>query len=117
MVDAARERRAAQNEDMFRQVNERLHLLAVIDGSAAELERFVCECEQTSCSLLVELTPGEYRSVRAEGRRFLVFPDSAHTRPEFETVIERRERYWVVEKRGKVGEEAEYLSDEGPKVL
>lgn len=117
MAGEAREQRAAQNEDMFRQVNDRLHVLAVIDGSSEPLERFVCECAQASCSLVVELTPGEYRSVRAEDTRFLVFPEALHTNSELETVVERHDLFWVVEKRGEAGEEAEYLADQGPKVL
>ena len=45
-------------------------------------ERFLCECSQTSCSRVLELTPSEYRSVRETNRRFLVFPDASHTEPE-----------------------------------
>ena len=69
------------------------------------------------CSLLVELTAAEYRTVREEGTRFLVYPEDAHTDPEFETVTARYDRYWVVEKRGEAGETAEYLADHGPNVL
>lgn len=61
--------------------------------------------------------PGEYRAVRSQGTRFLICPEAAHTNPEFETVLERHDRYWVVEKRGLAGEEAEYLADHGPSVL
>jgi hypothetical protein len=112
-----REKRAARNEDLFRQVNERLHDLAVIAGSSEPHEKFVCECEQTSCSLLVELTAGEYRAVRENDSRFLVFPEPWHTSPELEVVVERRGRYWVVEKRGDAGDEAENLAERGPRLL
>ena len=60
---------------------------------------------------MVELTAGEYRRVRATNRRFLVFPDPSHTSPDLETVVERHERYWVVEKNGEAGEEAEALAE------
>jgi hypothetical protein len=111
------EARAAHNEDLFRQINERLHTLADIHGSTEPRQQFICECEQTGCSLLVELTPAEYRSVRADTRHFLVFPEPAHTSPELEAVVERHDGYWVVEKRGEAGDEADYLADHGPKVL
>lgn len=115
--DVRREQRAARNENMFRQVNERLHVLAGIDRSAEPVERFVCECAQASCSVVVELTPGEYRSVRSEGARFLVAPDPSHTEPLVESVIERCDRYWVVEKFGEAGAAAEDLADDSSTLL
>jgi len=116
-----REERAAENEDLFRRLNERLHTLATIASSsvleADTPERFLCECSQTDCSRVLELTPTEYRSVRATNRRFLVFPDSAHTEPDLETVIEQHEGFWVVEKNGEAGEEAENLAEGNPDPL
>ena len=117
MSSEEREKRAARNEDLFRQVNERLRDLAAIAGSSEPHEKFVCECEQTSCSLLVELSAGEYRTVRTNDRRFLVFPEPWHTSPEVETVVERRDRFWVVEKHGAAGHEAKHLAEEGPSLL
>lgn len=117
MAGDERQKRAARNEDLFRQVNDRLHDLSVLGGPSEGLEKFVCECEQTNCSLLVELAADEYRGVRADGTRFLVFPEPWHTSPELETVVERHDRYWVVEKRGIAGDEAEDLAERGPKLL
>lgn len=115
------ELRAAQNEDLFRRLNERLHVLATVavegTGSDVGTERFVCECSEASCSRVIELTPDEYRSVRARGRCFVVFPDSIHTIPEVENVVERHARYWVVEKKGNAGEEAEALAESDPEPL
>jgi hypothetical protein len=111
MAGSVRETRAARNEDAFRQLNDRLRVLSDIDGSSGPLDQFVCECAQTSCSLVVQLTPAEYRAVRATSTHFLVFPESSHTSPDLETVVARRERYWVVEKRGEAGAVAEELAD------
>lgn len=109
----AREMRAAQNEDLFRRLNERLRALAALDQSGRrpepELERFVCECAQKSCTRVIEATESEYRKVRAMSRRFLVYPDASHTQPELEHVVDRNERFWVVQKDGDAGEEAEAL--------
>jgi hypothetical protein len=114
MSSSGRESRAAENEDLFRRLNERLHALATVASSSvldADVpERFLCECSQTSCSRVLELTPSEYRTVRATNRRFLVFPDAAHIDTSLETVIEKTDRFWVVEKNGEAGEEAESLA-------
>ena len=114
------ERRAAQNEDLFRRLNERLHTLASIGDTSPgtdKLERCLCECSQATCSRVIELTADEYRAVRARDRRFLVFPDATHTVPEVETVVERHRRYWVVEKTGTAGAEAQALAESDPEPL
>lgn len=115
-----RESRAARNEDLFRRLNERLHTLSehaqrgpLSTTKAEEPESFVCECASTECSKVVALTAGEYSAVRATGRRFLVYPDPSHTSPDLEEVVERHERYWVVQKKGEAGVEAQALA-EGP---
>jgi hypothetical protein len=109
-----REARAAENEDLFRRMNERLRALAGVGGSSGSPEgpeRFLCECSTSSCSRVLELTPEEYRHVRAVTRRFLVAPDESHTSPDLERVVERHESYWIVEKFGEAGEEADSLAD------
>jgi hypothetical protein len=105
--------RAAQNEDLFRRLNERLHALSALDRSESvrepELERFVCECSQKGCTRVIELSEGEYGAVRAVSRRFCVYPEASHTEPELEHVVERTERFWVVQKHGDAGDEAAAL--------
>ena len=121
MTPPNRETRAAENEDLFRRLNDRLHALASVASSsvlAADTpEQFLCECSQTSCSRVLQLTPSEYRSVRETNRRFLVFPDPAHTDPSLETVVEEHRGFWVVEKIGEAGEEAENLAEGNPDPL
>jgi hypothetical protein len=105
--------RAAQNEDLFRRLNERLRALSAHDrfvrGAPPGRERFVCECSQKRCTRVIELSEVEYASVRSVSRRFCVYPDASHTEPELEHVVERTERYWVVEKHGDAGDEAAFL--------
>src|SRR4051812_5595165 len=110
------ELRAARNEDLFRRINERLHSLTQIDRRAGpamenDVERFVCECAQTNCSRVLELTTDEYVAVRAVNRRFVVFPDDSHTSRELEDVVERHDGYWIVQKHGEAGREADSLVD------
>lgn len=96
-----RAKRAADNEDLFRRVNERV---AELSGSLETLT-LVCECADTSCSeRLVGIAPDEYQDVRAHGDRFFVA--SGHERPELETVVDAHRGYVVVEKQGEAGEVA-----------
>jgi hypothetical protein len=66
---------------------------------------------------VLELTPSEYRTVRETNRRFLVFPDPSHIDTSLETVVEEHDRFWVVEKHGEAGEEAESLAEGNANLL
>jgi hypothetical protein len=99
-VDKRAERRA-KNEALLREVNERR---AAIDREAGdswadanELFEFVCECGAEDCEERIELTLDEYDEVRQQDDRFPVVP--GHGSPEIETVVERHERYVVVDKK------------------
>jgi len=102
--------RAARNESRFREHNERIeaHNAAHhwVDPPFAD---WVCECARGDCALPVQLTIAEYESVRSEPTRFLVLPSEEHVDAEFERVVERYERYWVVEKVGRAGDVSEEL--------
>jgi hypothetical protein len=96
----AREERLAQNEALFREVNERVaevatHFIEVeTKGEAVE---FTCECGRRDCAEPIAMTVAEYQAIRAESTRFAVLPE--HELPEVETVVERHPTYVVVEKR------------------
>ena len=104
-MDAAQERRV-QNETLFREVNERVEELAVGLAGYGEpdefLNGFVCECGSESCVELVQVTRSQYESVRLDPRRFVILP--GHEDVKAERVIERRGRYWVVEKIGEASQ-------------
>ena len=84
------------SELLFREVNEQIAELTgfFLDGGA---KLFVCECGAKDCSEALELTLSEYEVVREHGSRFVVLP--GHERGG-ERVVERRERFVVVEKLG-----------------
>ena len=103
----AREKRLAQNEALFREINERVRDLAATHGPDDHVYTFFCECSNTDCTLQVELTRGAYESVRAHGNRFLVA--TGHELPDIEHVVERNEGWWVVQKEDEAGEFAEKL--------
>jgi hypothetical protein len=99
--------RRAQNEALFREVNERIEEisggLAEGDQQPEEL-RLVCECGRQECAELLEATVAEYEAVRSNPRCFLVL--AGHEQNEIERVIERNSRFFVVEKYEEAGEVA-----------
>jgi hypothetical protein len=92
--------RVAENENVFRRVNERLEELAADEGPM----RFICECAEIGCREPVTLTVAEYERVRSAPNRFVL--RDGHERPDVERVVGRGEGYVVVEKTGAAGEVA-----------
>jgi hypothetical protein len=102
-----REQRLARNENLFREINERVREIAAEHGADVHLYEFYCECSNTDCTLRVELALRDYERVREHGNRFLVAP--GHDLPEIERIVEQSEGWWVIEKDGAAGELAEGL--------
>ena len=100
----AREERLAQNEVLFRSVNEAIEQQALAFGGLDEYE-FICECMHSTCFDRVSLTVGQYERVRAEGTRFFVVP--GHENVEVEFVVETQPGFVIVEKDGHAGVVAE----------
>jgi hypothetical protein len=103
----AREQRLAQNEALFREVNEKVEAIAAAHGDDDHLYEFYCECSNADCTLQVPATLAAYEGVRAHPRRFLVAPE--HWLPEIETVEATTENWWVIEKHGDAGRLVEHL--------
>lgn len=93
-----RERRVIKNEALFRQVNERIEEVSELVPEGDLLE-FLCECGEQSCLERVELTRGEYEAVRGVPTHFAIMPGHAHE--DFERVVDRAERYDVIEKQAE----------------
>ncbi len=102
--------RAGENESRYRNLNERMepHNAAHV-WVDPPMPDWVCECASTECMKPVRLTFAEYEAVRAEPTRFFVLPDEEHLSLAVERVVERNERYWVVEKIGEAAEVSEQL--------
>jgi hypothetical protein len=98
-----RQKRAAQNENLFREVNERIEDLA----TTAAFTQFVCECLDDHCDQRVSMTVEEYEHVRSDGAQFFVIP--GHNADQIDEVIESSDRYLVVRKMGAGAEVAERL--------
>ena len=91
--------RAARNQALYREVNERLETLneafeSVLDAGSAS----VCECADVNRTATMELTLGEYEALRAHPNRFAVLP--RHALPKVEAIVEDHGRFVVVEKLG-----------------
>ena len=102
---ASRADRAARNEAAFRETNESINRIAGRFDSAEN--DFVCECADPSCAELVTLRLDEYEAVRSRGDRFFVV--AGHDDPAIERVVERQDRFVVVEKIGPGAAIAEEL--------
>ncbi len=103
----ARQKRLAQNEALFREVNERVRAIAAVHGDDNHVYEFYCECSNADCTFQLRATLAEYEGVRAHPTRFLIAVN--HSMPETENVVEENEHWWVVEKQGEPGELVEEL--------
>jgi hypothetical protein len=99
--------RVAMNEATFRKVNEGME--AGQDPSG--MMTFLCECGRMGCNKLIELTRAEYEDVRRNPRRFAIL--DGHEIPDSEEIVERHDRYIVVEKSGDP--EAEIVEHTDPR--
>jgi len=102
-----REQRLAQNEALFREVNEKVKAIAALHGTDEHVYEFYCECANADCSLQVPATIAEYEAVRAHPTRFLVAPE--HWLPDIESIAEKTDAWWVIEKHGDAGRLVEHL--------
>ena len=94
------EERAARNEVLFREANEKL------SDKRKELELggetpFLCECGDPGCTELVRLSVEQYEHVRSRAGWFLIA--SGHDAGEARVVEENAGGYAIVEKSGVAG--------------
>jgi hypothetical protein len=99
-----RERRLAENERLFREVNEGIEQAALRQGQDKHVYDFLCECSNLDCGLALKLTLETYERARSTPTVFIVA--LGHELPEIEEVIERGPNFELVRKRGEAGEVA-----------
>lgn len=104
----SRRRRAAHNQSLFREVNERIADLSAKYAVELATNGYVCECLDMSCAESVQLAHDEYERLREDGNCFFVVP--GHEDPAVEVVVEATRRYLVVKKIGVGAETAEELA-------
>jgi hypothetical protein len=91
-----RVRRVAENEALFRQVNE--HVVGA-ERRPAESFEILCECGDEACMDHVRVTTEAYERVRSQPTDFVLTP--GHAIPEVETVVESNDEFDVVRKTGQ----------------
>jgi hypothetical protein len=103
----AREERLANNEVLFREINERIAEVAEPHGGSRDdhVYEFLCECSNIGCDLRLPLTLSVYESVRKDPTQFVVA--LGHELPEIERVISETDTYQVVRKQGDAADLAE----------
>ena len=99
--------RVAMNEATFRKVNEGME----VGQDPSGLMTFLCECGRLGCNKLIQLTRVEYENLRTNPRRFAIL--DGHEILEAEEIVERHDRYLVVEKTGDP--EAEIVEHTDPR--
>jgi len=102
-----REARAARNQALFRNVNEKLKELNEAFESVTRTFTIACECADTGCTDMLDIGPDEYELIRSEPRHFAVL--AGHVYPDVETIIRDGATYVVVEKERHAAEAAESL--------
>ena len=101
-------KRAAQNQSLYRSINEQIETInEVFEDVAGGASEWICECADTECTIRVLATVREYEAVRANARTFIVYP--GHVFPDVERVVADNERYTTVEKFDNGGQVAEAL--------
>jgi hypothetical protein len=91
-----RAERIGRNEDIFRKVNDQIEGVNESFGAITGTMSIVCECGEIGCMEQIELALDEYRELRSEPTHFAVKP--AHETLDVETVVVRRDSYFVVAK-------------------
>jgi hypothetical protein len=107
-----RTRRIAENEALFRDLNEEVGAVAHSFSQRGESRTFdfLCECGDSSCAQRVPVTLTKYEELRGSPLRFVVVP--GHEIPDVEHVVEETAHYSVIE---KFGEAAEIVRDRDPR--
>jgi hypothetical protein len=95
--------RVARNDAAFREANEKISETVAEHGLDGLLP-FICECADPKCTDILQLTPEEYRAVRARSTTFINAHGHHVVAGPHVRVVEEYERYAVVEKVGRAGE-------------
>jgi hypothetical protein len=93
-----RQIRAAKNQSLFREINERIEGLNETFDEITHSSEWVCECADLRCIERLEMPLAEYERIRGHPERFPVKP--GHEVLDVERIVERHDGYVVVEKVG-----------------
>ena len=99
----------ARNDAIFREANERIEsYVQSMDDQIDGPLPFLCECADVTCTEIVRMTSAEYEALRQDPVRFTTVP--GHEGAEsWARVVDRNDRFAVVEKLGVAAEVAAAL--------
>ena len=86
----------AKNEELFRNVNDRIESLSQSVAPRDQTMEYLCECDRLRCTEILLLTQAEYAEASGGLRRFVVAPGHQVERGR---VVHEEARYWAVERR------------------
>lgn len=95
-----REQRRAENEALFRVINEEIAKLG--ERFATDPLELVCECSDPDCTARMRVAQRDYERIRSEATHFVVVP--GHETAGLERIVVRGAGYCVVEKGGEAAE-------------
>ena len=109
-MDEQRRRRFAENEALYRSVNEKIESISrAFALSVEEQLRVICECGLFDCAEQIEVPIGTYERVRSDPTLFIVVP--GHELPEVEVVAEQQESFTIVCKNKAEGRSVAIRTD------
>ncbi len=109
-MDEQRRRRVAENEALYRSINEKIEqLTASFVPDHEGTMNVVCECGLLGCAQQVPIRIDEYERVRTHPTLFVVLP--GHETPEVEVVVEEHDAFTVVCKDRGEGREVALATD------
>ena len=94
-VPSRRHIQAAQNQRLFRILNDNLRLLPPSTAGPYS-DASVCECADSSCTDPLDIDPAAYKQLREHACRFAVAAN--HVFLDVEEVVAWEGGYWIVEK-------------------
>jgi hypothetical protein len=91
-----RAKRIGRNENVFRDVNERLRAIGEGFSLVAEQAEFICECGNSACVEQIKMPLSEYERIRSDPKWFLLA--KGHEERDYERVVFEGEGWACVEK-------------------
>lgn len=96
MNDAQEARRLVENEVLARSSNRDAGIaIANLSVSISNI-MFFCECSDSDCAERIPMSLTTYRQIHENNNRFTIKPN--HDTSKVESVIDRGDKYWVVQK-------------------
>jgi hypothetical protein len=100
--------RAARNQSLYREINEKIaELNQTFAEAGIETSEWICECADVNCTVRLHATLDEYEHVRSNPRTFMIA--IGHLYPEVERTVSENDRFTIVQKLDNGGELAETL--------